>query len=87
MYFSSLEDLQILSPDNSTDLVSLHYYVILPQINVQLEIFCQAYNWHKIRTEHNTSPLQVWVRGLLNGTSDQEATSGVFETMTEVKFK
>ncbi len=46
-------------------------------------LFRQAYNRHILRTEH-LSPLQLWMRGMLRGTSDQEAASGVYETITEV---
>ena len=83
--FFSLEDNQVLSPDNNTDLYCLHY-VFLPRINAQLETFRQAYSRHRLRTEHNMSPLQLWMRGMLQGTSDEAAASGVFETMTEVQY-
>lgn len=57
--FYSLEEYQLLSPVDNTDLYCLHY-VFLPRINSQLEIFRQAYNRHKLRTEQNMSPLQLW---------------------------
>ncbi len=56
----------------------------LPRINTQLDVFRQAYNRHVLCTEH-LLPLQLWVRGMLYGTSDQETASGVYETLTEVK--
>ena len=81
--FHSLEHNELLSPDNDTDLYCLHY-VFLPRINAQLETFRQAYSRHKLRTEHNMSPLQLWIRGMLRGTTDEAAASGVSETITEV---
>ena len=84
--FHSLEDHQVLSPDNTIDLFCLHY-VFLPRINAALETFRQAYSQHKLRTEHNMSPIQLWIRGMLRGTTDQEAVSGLFETLTEVQIQ
>ena len=81
--FYSLEDNQVLTADNNTDLFCLHY-VFLPRINAQLETFRQAYNRHRLRTERNMSPLQLWVRGMLRGTSDEAAASGLSDTLTEV---
>ena len=65
------------------DLFCLHY-VFLPRINSQLETFRHAYSRHRLRTENNRSPLQRWVSGLLKGSNDHEATSGVPEVMSQV---
>lgn len=48
--FYSLEDNQLLSPDNDIDIYCLHY-VFLPRMNAQLETFRQAYSRHRLRTE------------------------------------
>ena len=51
----------------------------------QLESFRLAYLHHRLRTEHNSTPLQLWTRGLIT-TIDATAVDGVynFEEMTEV---
>ena len=81
--FYSLEDNGVLIPDNDIDIFCLHY-VFLPRINLQLNIFLQAYSRHRLRTERNRSPLQLWLSGMLQGTSDSHAASGILEAMTEV---
>lgn len=59
------------------DLFALHY-VFLPKINADLETFSQAYSRHRLRTEANHSPLQLWLQGMLT-TTDETAASGVYE--------
>ena len=82
--FYNLEDCGLLCPSDEVDLFSLHY-AFLPHINANLEIFRQAYNRHRLRTEGNHSPLQLWLQGMLT-TSDETAASGVydFEELTDV---
>ena len=82
--FYSLEDNGLLSPNDEIDLYALHY-CFLPRVNAHLEIFCQAYNRHRLRTEGNHSPMQLWLEGMLT-TNDETAASGVydFEEMSEV---
>ena len=81
--FYSLEECGVLNPNSDRDIFCLHY-VFIPRINHQLSIFRQAYSCHKLRTEGNRSPLQLWMRGMLRGTSDDNAVSGLLEIMTEV---
>lgn len=76
--FHLLEDEGILDPVDELDLFSLHF-VFLPRINQQLESFKRAYCRHKLRTERNHTPLQLWIRGLL-ATEDLTALSGIFES-------
>lgn len=85
--FHALEDNELLSPTEDVDLFALHY-VFLPRINEHLETFCQAYSRHRIRTEGNHSPIQLWLQGMLI-TTDQTAASGVydFENLTDVSDK
>lgn len=82
----SLEDEALLDPNDDTDLFCLHY-VYLPRINNQLQAFREAYCHHKLRTEHNATPLQLWTRGMLT-VEDTYAASGVYEyeEMSEVHF-
>lgn len=79
-----LEDDGLLSPNDEIDLFALHY-CFLPRINTHLKVFCQAYNHHRLRTEGNHSPMQLWLQGMLT-TNDTTAASGVydFEEMFEV---
>lgn len=74
--FYSLEERGLLSPSNEIDLFCLHY-VFLPKINNHLEVFRQAYNRHRMRTEGNHSPMQLWLQGMLD-TDDETAASGVY---------
>jgi len=84
--FYTLEERGLLSPSNEIDLFCLHY-VFLPHINNHLEVFCQAYNRHRLRTEKNHSPMQLWLQGMLN-TDDDTAASGVydFEELSDVSL-
>ena len=60
-----MEDNSILDPSSETDLFVLHC-VFLPWINHQLSTFQTAWNLHPIRTEHNWSPRQIWLNGVLD---------------------
>ena len=83
--FYALEDNGFLSPTNDVDLFALHY-VFMPRINQHLETFSQAYSRHRVRTEGNHSPIQLWLQGMLT-TTDETAASGVydFENLTDVR--
>ena len=84
--FYNLEERGLLSPSDEIDLFSLHY-AFLARINNHLEIFCQAYNRHRLRTEGNHSPMQLWLQGML-ATDDDTAASGVynFEELSDVRL-
>lgn len=58
--FYFLEDRNYLNCDNEQHLWALHY-VFLPRINTALDKFQQQWNNHGIRTEHNRTPLQLFV--------------------------
>ena len=62
--FYEMENSNLLSPTNETDLFCLHY-IFIPRINAQLKTFARAWNNHPMRTEHGLSPLQMWMRGLI----------------------
>jgi len=83
--FYSLEDNGLLNPNNEADLFALHY-VFLPKINEHLKTFSEAYNRHRLRTEKNCTPMQLWLQGML-ATSDETAASGVYdcENLTDVR--
>jgi hypothetical protein len=58
-----MEDYGILDPCNETDLWCLHY-VFLKEINYCLSRWVEAWIRHPLRTEHNRSPLQLWITGM-----------------------
>ncbi len=63
--FCFLESQQLLDPVNDNDLFVLHC-VFLPIVNHQLECFANAWNLHPLRTEHNWTPRQIWVNGMID---------------------
>ena len=60
--FRHLEEIGLLNVDNSTDMFALHY-VYIPLINQSLRCFVEGWCHHKIRTENNRTPLQLWISG------------------------
>ena len=62
--FYYLEELRLLDPTNHMHIYSLHY-VYIPRINHALTVFKNAWNRHGIRTEHASSPEQLFVAGAL----------------------
>lgn len=60
--FQQLEQHGVLDPTNEIDLVSLHH-VFIPLINASLLQFRQAWMHHKLRTEGNKTPLELWNTG------------------------
>lgn len=68
--FYRLEDERILDPNNNT-----HRFILqnlyLPEINAKLQIFLNAWNNHRIRTEHNKTPSQLWIDGFLNNINSE----------------
>ncbi|XP_031343056.1 uncharacterized protein LOC116170691 [Photinus pyralis] len=71
--FYKMEEDNILDPANNIHRCILHT-IFSPLINKQLEQFKNAWNNHKIRTEHNRTPNEIWVHGFLqNINSNQTA--------------
>jgi len=46
-------------------LFALHF-TFLPRINRALGSFVDAWNLHPIRTEHNWTPEQIWINGMID---------------------
>ncbi|XP_056620080.1 uncharacterized protein LOC130434140 isoform X2 [Triplophysa dalaica] len=66
-YHSALQHLSsagALNPDSELDMICLHY-VMLPRINMHIQLFKQAWDRHAISTEHGRSPQQLWIEGQL----------------------
>lgn len=57
--FYDLEREGVLDPLNDTDLFCLHY-VYLPRLNKNLAEFVSAHNNHKVSTESNNTPAQIF---------------------------
>ena len=57
--FYNLKQQGMLDPSNDTDLYCLHY-VYTPRLNRTLLEFIAAHNNHKVSTEENLSPLQMF---------------------------
>ena len=88
--FYAIEDAGILDPNSEVDLFALHF-VFLPEVQQQLNIFKEGWDHHKMRTEHNRTPTQLWILGLRNyamgtGDSGDTAVSGVFHHREQVRF-
>ena len=63
--FYAMEQMQILNPENSIHLFALHL-VFCPRINVSFKEFVETHNNHSLSTEHNWTPNQIRVNGMMN---------------------
>lgn len=61
-----MEDSGILDHNDDISSAALHY-VFLPIIQQRLEDFIQSFMQHKIRTEQNRKPLQLWQNAVDSG--------------------
>ncbi|XP_033729694.1 uncharacterized protein LOC117318873 [Pecten maximus] len=66
--FYQLEDELHLNPDNDVHITAIHH-VYLPDINRSLGELRQGWNNHRLRTEWNRTPNQVWFEGMANGSA------------------
>ena len=73
MYF--MEDINILNPGNLLDLYALHY-IIMDLLQEHLIGFKNGLANHSLRTEHNKTPIQLWVMGYLD-MHESESSSAV----------
>lgn len=76
LLFSSFEDHGLLNINCPLDLYALHF-VFLPIIQEHLDLFCQGWAHHHMRTEANRSPQQLWILGLQNVSNDDMAIRGL----------
>lgn len=63
--FTCMEESGILDPSNEIHLFALNY-IFLPRLNSQLTQFVSAHARAPISTEHNKTPEQLWISGLMN---------------------
>lgn len=81
--FYFLEDVGVLDVNNDSDLYTLQF-VSLPHIQVKLDQFRDGWANHGLRTEHNQTPLQLWVMGLQGihaSNPNHTALDGIEEVM------
>ena len=71
--FYALEQCDLLHCDDDVELYALHY-VFLQRINFALNEFNDAYNYHRLSTERNWTPNQIWLNGMLD--SDNPLNKG-----------
>lgn len=84
--FYYLESVELLDPSNELDLFALHY-VYKDRINQHLAEWTDAWNRHSLRTEHNQSPLQMWVTGMMEHvTSGATLGTECFENVSNVSY-
>lgn len=60
--FYWLENNELLDVDNEIHLQALHF-VYLPRLQNALDHFVSAVQNRPLRTEHNKSPMQLWISG------------------------
>ena len=61
--FYAMESTGILNTDNPIHVFTLHL-IFIPRINKALDKFCEAFNHHKVRTQGNWSPYEMWANGM-----------------------
>jgi hypothetical protein len=63
--FYAMESTGILNPDDPIHLFTLHL-IFVPRINKSLDEFLQAFNNHRVSTEGNWTPYQMWTNGMMH---------------------
>ncbi|XP_068723738.1 uncharacterized protein [Montipora capricornis] len=63
--FYAMESTGILNTDNPIHVFTLHL-IFIPRINKALDEFCEAFNHHKVRTQGNWSPYEMWANGMFH---------------------
>ena len=64
--FSNLEREHLLNPDEELHIYALHWS-FLPHLQRHLQFFTDGWNNHRLRTEGNKSPLQLWTQNQREG--------------------
>ena len=77
--FYFLEEQHLLDLNSETDLFALHH-IYIPRINQNLSMFKSSWNNHKLSSENNRTPNQLYILGMLalHG-SDHTAVKDFFE--------
>lgn len=72
--FYYMENCGILDPANEVHLFALHY-VYLPRIQRNLDLFTVGHNRGPLSTEHNASPEQLFIQGMLSVADSEQRTA------------
>ncbi|KAI4872541.1 hypothetical protein NFI96_003897 [Prochilodus magdalenae] len=67
--FCNLEREDLFNPDKEIHIYALHW-VFLSQIQKHSQFFKDGWNHHRLRTEGNQSPLQLWIQNPHEGHQD-----------------
>ena len=78
IYLTKWKKTGILDPLNELHLFCLHY-ICLPRINKSLEEFVDQMNQRPVSVDHNVSPLQLWMSGMLQNINSQHTALTVDE--------
>ena len=73
-FFYEMESCNMLNPLNETDIYCLHY-TFLPRISSILDSFASGWNNHKLSTEGNRSPNQLFIQGLLDFDNESQSST------------
>ena len=74
--FYYFEDLGLLDVNGLIDLYSLHF-VFTPIIQHHLDAFRRGWSHHRLKTEKNKTPTQLWIRGFHEVDEEDDAMSGL----------
>ena len=80
----TLESEGLLNVDSVTDLVALHF-VFLPVIQRHVEYFREGWCNHRLRTEHNYTPNQLFIMGM-EELQSHDPQNSVLTALTEVSY-
>ena len=80
--FYALEDSGLLDPSDDRDILSLHY-VYIPRIQHNLDCFRDSYSHHKLSTENNMTPYQLWIMGMAQLNTDRSSVEGSNEKVDD----
>lgn len=78
--FYFLEGESLLDPDDDADLLALHI-TFLPKLQTQLDSFRLGWCNHRLRTERNRTPHQLWLQGM----QQQDQNSIVFDGLRDLE--
>lgn len=76
--FYHMEETSLLDPTNTLDLFCLHF-VYQPYINYSMRLFTEAWCIHPLRSSGNSTPMQLWISGMLsNAASGSRVTDELY---------
>ena len=83
--FYSTENFGLLDPSDEIQLFALHH-VYLPRIRRILDLFTAGHNRGPLSTEHNSSPEQLFIQGMLSVANSDFRTSAEFAHQVSIKY-